>query len=393
MNDTSPCSALLDTVGAEVVLPDVVSAQGCVLRTRDGRELVDLEAGVWCTPLGHHHPAVDAAVRGRSDAPAHTGYRWSSPVVQHAARRLCEIAGLPDGRALLLSSGSEAVELAVRISREVTGRELFVRLGGHYLSAYGTAGAPGGGRWTTTAELAAMEPARRTQVLRDVAAFVLEPGNASGLVDLPDPAHVQQVCAAVRANGGLVVVDEVTTGFGRTGAWFGYEHLGITPDVVAIGKGCGNGYPVSAVVAAGPVAQRLAGTGLRYAQSHQNDPAGAAVVLAVIRAFEQEDLLARACARGAQLLAGLSAVAARSGAVGRVRGRGLLCAFDVTPGTAAAVQAGLLAHGYLVGAHVVHDTIRVYPPLVISEQQVEAFVQTVEAVVAAPGAGSHPDPC
>lgn len=365
---------LLDTVGADVVLPDVVHAAGCVLRTRDGRELVDLEAGVWCTALGHGHPAVAAALQSLAGAPAHTGYRYSHPVVQQAARRLCEVAGLPGGRALLLASGSEAVELSIRIAGAVTGRSRYVRLGGHYLAAYGA--AVDDARWTTTDELLALEPAARSALLDQVAAFVLEPGNATGLVRLPDPAHVQQVAAEVRAHGGLLVTDEVTTGFGRTGRWFGAEHLGVVPDLVAVGKGCGNGYPVSAVVASGPVAAALGRTGLRYAQSHQNDPAGAAVVLAVIDAIGDEDLLTRAHERGGRLRAGLRSLEA-SGAVSDVRGVGLLCAFDVPPGTAPTVQAALLDAGYLVGANAVHDTIRVYPPLVVSEPQVDGFVEAV----------------
>lgn len=376
---------LLDTIGADVVLPEVTHAQGCVLRTQDGRELVDLEAGVWCTGLGHGHPAVAAALQAHGSAPAHTGYRYSHPVVQQAAQRLCEVAGLPDGRALLLASGSEAVELSIRIAGAVTGRSRYVRLGGHYLAAYGA--AVDDARWTTTDELLALEPAARSALLDEVAAFVLEPGNATGLVRLPDPEHVQRVVAEVRAHGGLVVCDEVTTGFGRTGRWFGIEHLDVVPDLLAVGKGCGNGYPVSAVIASAQVAAALPATGLRYAQSHQNDPAGAAVVLAVIDAIADEDLLARAHDRGRRLRTGLRAVGT-SGVVSGVRGVGLLCAYDVPPGTALAVQAALLDAGYLVGANAVHDTIRVYPPLVVTEQQVDGFVEAMGRVaVGAVGEG------
>ncbi|HEY0216988.1 MAG TPA: aminotransferase class III-fold pyridoxal phosphate-dependent enzyme [Cellulomonas sp.] len=365
-------SAVLDTTGTAVVLPDVVEAAGCVLRTRDGRELLDLESGVWCTTLGHAHPAVAAALAGAS--PAHVGYRWSSQVVPRAAQRLAGLCGLPDGRALLLTSGSEAVELAVRIAAAVTGRAQFVRLGGHYLSAYGQGGVPSDGRWRTSESLEALDEAALDSTLAGVAAFVIEPGNASGMVRLPDAERVRRLAARVRAAGGLVVADEVTTGFGRTGTWLGIEHLGVVPDVVALGKGCGNGYPVSAVVVSGAVAEAVAGSGLRYAQSHQNDPAGAAVVLAVADAVEREDLLRRSTERGAQLRAGLAGLAARTSAIRRVRGLGLMCAFDVAPGTALAVQAGLLARGYLVGANALHDAVRVYPPLVISAEQVAAFL-------------------
>jgi acetylornithine aminotransferase len=181
----------------------------------------------------------------------------------------------------------------------------------------------------------------------------------------------------VRASGGLLVVDEVTTGFGRTGRWFGFEHLSVRPDVVAVGKAAGNGYPVSAVVVTSEVADRVERVGLRYAQSHQDDPLGAAVLLAVIETIEAEDLLLAAATRGAQMLSGLAALAGPGRAVRTVRGRGLMCAFDVAPGTAARAQSALLERGYLVGAHLAHDTIRVYPPLVVTAAQVDGFIEAV----------------
>lgn len=364
----------MDLAGLPVTLPDVVHAEGCVLRTAGGRELIDLESGVWCANLGHGHPAVTAALTAQAQAVTHVGYRWSHAVVPRATRRLCEVAGMPEGRAVLLASGSEAVELALRLAVGVTGRGTVLRLGGYYLSALGAAGAPGTGRQMTVEELDALDPGPRAAVLADVAALVLEPGNGSGTVRLPDPALVARVTAAVRDAGGLLVVDEVTTGFGRTGRWFGFEHLDLRPDLVAVGKGSGNGYPVSAVVATAEVAGRVARRGLRYAQSHQDDPLGAAVLEAVLDTIEREGLLAAARDRGEQLRAGLGRLAAEGRPVHAVRGRGLMCAFDVPAGTAAGVQRALTDRGYLVGANVAQDVIRLYPPLVITPAQVDGFL-------------------
>lgn len=377
-----PMGHRLGIAGLDVVVPEVVEARGCVVTTADGRELVDLESGVWCAGLGHHHPAVDAALAAHVGMPQHAGYRWSHPMVERAARRLCEVTGLPDGAAVLLASGSEAVGLAVRIAGEVTDRSTFLRLDGHYLSAYGRAGAPAGDRWLTADALDGLDRRAADALLDGVAAVVLEPGNASGVVRIPPPGSVRRLADAVRERGGLVVVDEVTTGFGRTGEWFGFEHEGLVPDVVAVGKGCGNGYPVSAVVVSGAVAARVAASGMRYAQSHQDDPAGAAVVLAVIDAIEREDLVRRSRETGAWLRERLAAIGAPG--VTDVRGRGLMCAFDVRPGRATAVQAALLDRGYLVGANAVHRTIRVYPPLVVSRDQLDGFVRAVADVTSAP---------
>lgn len=372
-------TSLLGLSGLAVEVPDVVTASGCVLRTADGRELVDLESGVWCANLGHGHPAVTSALVEQAAAVAHVGYRWSHPVVARARTRLCEVTGMPDGRAVLLASGSEAVELGLRIASAVTGRDGVLRFSGHYLSAYGAAGAPGTGRQVTVEELDAMGAEERKDALASIAAVVLEPGNASGLVRLPDAGRVARVVDEVRAAGGLLVVDEVTTGFGRTGRWFGFQHLGVQPDVVALGKGAGNGYPVSAVVVTREVADRVEQVGLRYAQSHQDDPLGAAVLVAVIETIEAEGLLSAAVDRGAQLTSGLAALAAHGHGVRAARGRGLMCAFDVAPGTAAQTQSALLDSGYLVGANLAHDTIRVYPPLVVTAAQIDGFLAAVRA--------------
>ncbi|MCG2797031.1 MAG: aminotransferase class III-fold pyridoxal phosphate-dependent enzyme [Cellulomonas sp.] len=374
--------AVLDLIGIPVDLPDVVHAHGCTLTTADGRTLLDWEAGVWCLPLGHSHPEVAAAVQQSLSTVGHVGYRYSSPVVDRALRGLCEVLGMPNGRALLLTSGSEAVDLAVRTAAAVTGRDGFIRQTGHYLSASGGAGVPAWGRWTTTDELDALGPDERREHLAGVAAIVLEPGNASGLVQLPDGPRLRTLVAQVRQAGGLVVVDEVTTGFGRTGRWFGFEHDEITPDLVAVGKGCGNGFPVAALAVTAQVAERAVAVGFRHAQSHQNDVLGAHVLATVLDVMTRDALVERSARAGERLRAGLEQVAARTGRLHRVRGRGLLCAVDVADGTSAAqLQTDLRAVGHLVGAHDGRGVIRLYPPLVVTDEQIDALLSDLAAVL------------
>ncbi len=112
----------------------------------------------------------------------------------------------------------------------------------------------------------------------DIAGLIFEPGSASGLVKFPPHGLVQTLVGIIRQRGGLLVVDEVTTGLGRTGAWYGFEHYALQPDIVALGKALGNGYPVSAVAMTHDLADRLEQDGFHYVQSHQNDPLGCAIV-------------------------------------------------------------------------------------------------------------------
>jgi acetylornithine aminotransferase len=122
---------------------------------------------------------------------------------------------------------------------------------------------------------------------------LFEPGSSSGLVRFPPEKLIRGIVGAVRENDGFILVNEVTTGVGRTGRWFGYQHYGISPDVVALGKGIGNGYPVSVTACAPRVISRLGGRPIPYSQSHQNDPLGAAVAREVVRTVREEGLSSR----------------------------------------------------------------------------------------------------
>jgi acetylornithine/N-succinyldiaminopimelate aminotransferase len=180
---------------------------------------------------------------------------------------------------------------------------------------------------------------------------------------------------AVREAGGLVVVDEVTTGFGRTGEWFGFQRYGVVPDIVAVGKGAGNGYPVSAATVSAETATRVDASEFRYAQSHQNDPLAAAVSAAVIGAMESEEVLVQAAERSTQLFAGLREIAAGSRAIAEIRGVGLMRAVEFANHTSAVdIQTQLREQGLLVGVHALTTMIRLYPPLVVSQRQLDEFL-------------------
>jgi len=149
------------------------------------------------------------------------------------------------------------------------------------------------------------------------------------LVRFPPEKLIRSIVEAIKANDGLVLVNEVTTGVGRTGAWFGYQHYGLSPDIVALGKGIGNGYPVSVTAFSPGVIDRLAGKPVKYAQSHQNDPLGAAVVREVVHIIRDEGLIERCKDLATLLMGGLNEVKARSGRIKEIRGRGLMIALEL----------------------------------------------------------------
>jgi len=214
---------------------------------------------------------------------------------------------------------------------------------------------------------------------------VFEPGNSGGLVGFPPKQLVRTLARRVKEQGALIVIDEVTTGMGRTGAWFGFQHYDLEPDVVVLGKGLGNGYPVSAVAMTRDVADRLEKSVFHWAQSHQNDPLGCSVAKEVIAVIREEGLVDRAERVGANFLRELQRLAERHHAVKEVRGRGLMIAMELDEGSglsAADVHRELLERGFLVGCKPAARVIRFYPPLTIAEDDIARLLEKLECILA-----------
>jgi acetylornithine aminotransferase len=218
-----------------------------------------------------------------------------------------------------------------------------------------------------------------------IGGFLLEPGSSSGLVRFPPKPLIQAIAHKVKNDGGLVLVNEVTTGMGRTGRWFGYQHYDLEPDVVALGKGLGNGYPVSAAAFSAELGAKLDARPLAYAQSHQNDPLGAAVASTVVGVIREEGLVERAREIGEALLRGLEGVAGRVGGITAVRGRGLMLAVEIEDDAEATrttrTHRALVAGGYLVARRPGLSVLRIDPPLGVEHEHVDGFLTTLEEVL------------
>ena len=187
----------------------------------------------------------------------------------------------------------------------------------------------------------------------------------------------------MRQSGGLVVANEITTGFGRTGAWFGYENYGIRPDIVAMGKGMGNGFPVSAVAMTGAVAEQLEqDAGFRYAQSHQNDALGCAIASEVIKVMRACSLVERSATVGDLLKAHLQMLAREHSCIVEVRGRGLMLVVEFdTSVDLASIQRQLFEQGFLVGYSPSVRLLRFFPPLVMPVEDCVDMVMALGQVL------------
>ncbi len=371
----------------EMLNPDIVSSDNCCVIDKNGKRYVDFEAGVWCTSLGHNNQQVNEAIIRQINTVSHTGYRYSAEIVAQASEKVLKLFGFTEGKCIFLSSGSEAVEFGVQLAKKITNRPYFLCLSNYFLSSYGMSAARNAEQWISL-DLSEYN-GEAAEFLADVpfdkiGAFVFEPGNASGTVKLPPKDLIKVIADKVKENGGIIVVDEVTTGTGRTGKWFGFEHYDLRPDIVSFGKGIGNGYPVSVIALSKQVADTAEKMGFRYAQSHQNDPLGCAVVNEVISEIEKNDLIRRAEEMGVVLDNELKSLLKKHICVKEVRGIGLMMAVEFHKNAdlnLEEIHKELFDAGYIVGVNTVANLLRFYPPLTIEETQIKSMISTLSAIL------------
>jgi acetylornithine/N-succinyldiaminopimelate aminotransferase len=380
----------------EIVKTDLVRGQGCYLYDAHGERYVDFEAGTWCTALGHNHRRVNRIIQTQIEHITHLGYRYTNVLAEEAAVELLCTTALSDGKCTFLSSGSEAVEFGVQAARRITGQPLLLTLSDSYLAAYGSAGRKSPQEWygfdwrVCVACPLPDECDPQCRHLKEIpfehiGGLVFEPGNTSGLVKFPPKRLVQMLVSLVKQQHGLVVIDEVTTGLGRTGTWYGFQHYALQPDIIAVGKGLGNGYPVSAVLMTCDVANELENGAFRYAQSHQNDPLGCAIAKEVITIICKDGLLERSKQVGKHFLQELELIGKRHGIVKQARGRGLMLGMEFESNgehfSVTTVYRELLDRGFLVGYSPTANFLRFYPALTIAEKDIAQLVENLDHIL------------
>lgn len=379
---------VLSCTGHEMKIDNIVKADGVYLFDENGTRYMDLESGVWCISVGHGNKKITDVVKKQLDSMMHAGFCYASEVVEASAKTLLGTAGFDDGKCLFLCSGSEAIEVSRQIARHLTGRKLSMTFHDSYLGAYSSATDRSSGwylfDWRDCQQCQKYDTCDSccpslNDIPVEVSDFIFEPGSSSGFVRFPPKALVQNVVHKVRQNGGRLIVNEVTTGVGRTGRWYGYQYYDLEPDMIAVGKGIGNGYPVSAALLAGHVAAELAENNFRYAQSHQNDPLGAAIAGEVVNEITGRDLINEAGKKGCLFLEQLQSLIDNE-IVLAVRGRGVMFAVDLADTRLAdKIYNSLIERGYIVGNR--GSTFRIDPPLILNEAQFSEFIDEFREVI------------
>ena len=378
----------------DFVKDDMVKGDNCYLYDKNNKRYVDFEAGIWCTVLGHSNSRVNRVTADQIGKIIHLGPRYTSRLAEDAASSLLETISEEHGKCVFLSSGSEAVELGISVAKLITGKRLLLTLSESYLGAYGSS-STASSDWVkidvdkciSCKEIRCLKSCANLEKVSfdDICAFVFEPGSSSGKVKFPPDKLIDLLVKEIRDSGGLIIVDEVSTGFGRTGKWYGFNHYGIEPDIIAFGKGLGNGYPISAVAMKREIAQELEGRNLRYVQSHQNDPLGCAIASEVIKIIREDDLVSRSHALGSKFIGRLNELGNGLPFVKEIRGRGLMASIELSESkpnlNVESISNQMLKRGFIIGFNPNASLMRFLPPLTIPEKEIENMVESLDHVL------------
>ena len=398
-------------------------AAGCYIYDSQGRAILDFTSGQMCATLGHNHPAIVAAIERSCRQVTHL-FSWmlAPPVIE-----LCQqLAGLLPStlqKILLLSTGGESNEAALRMAKLNTGRFEIVGLTHSYHGLTGGAGAstyaagrkgygptmPGNlvipapncfrcpiQHCRDRCDLTCLEVGFElidSQSVGSLAACIAEPIISSGGVLVPPPDYFPRLKELCAARGMLLILDEAQTGLGRVGATFAFEQDGAVPDILTLSKTLGGGLPLAATVTSDEIEEDCYAKGFLHLTSHVSDPLPAAVGLAVLEVVAQQRLAERAVEMGTHLRAGLDELMQRHEVIGDVRGRGLLWGVEIVKdrltrepdhGLGAMITRRCLELGLnmnIVNFPGLSSVWRIAPPLTVTTDEIESALAIMDQAI------------
>lgn len=359
-----------------------VKAQGCSIWDDKGQEYLDMYAGHAVVNIGHSHPKFVSAVTDQMQQMAFVGNMLQSPQQQQLAKRLGKISGYDNYSLFLCSTGAESVENALKLASFHTGRQRVLAFKRGYHGRTSGAGAV-----TDNASIQSLynrvhkvvyvdlnDAATLTKELetQKVAACIIEPIQGTGGVHTPSVEFMQTLEKLCRQNGTLLIMDEVQTGFGRTGKFFAHEWAGVHPDLICMGKPMANGLPCAGVMIA-PVFEAVKG---RLGSTFGGSPVVTAAALSVLDVLEEEKLMASAKAMGEFLKEHIPA----SPRIKEVRGKGLMIGIEFRE-PVAPIRQKLLYDKHIITGSAGMNVIRLLPPLCITQQECYTFINALKSIL------------
>ncbi len=393
-------------------------AHGARLTDVDGTEYIDFAGGIGVLNLGHTPEAVVAAIRDQAERLVHACFPVAAydPYLE-VCRMLCDLApGSHDTKALLINSGAEAVENAVKIARYHTGRDgvitfdrgfhgrtlltmtltsklVYKRGMGPFAPEVYRAPAPYPYRGITAADaLAALDWMFKATVdPASVACVILEPVQGEGGFTVMPPEFIQGLKARCEQHGIIYIDDEVQAGMGRTGTLWGIEHSGVVPDMVTVGKSLASGMPLAGVIGRAEIMDSVHPGGL--GSTYGGNPVACAAAVESLRIISSDEFLARSAELGERIQARLRDLASRHAVIGEVRGLGPMAAIELVSdpvtkepaaGVAGATVAGALDRGLILLKTGIYDNVlRILVPITAPDEDIEAGLDRLEESLAA----------
>jgi 2,2-dialkylglycine decarboxylase (pyruvate) len=412
---------LIRYAGPGTFTPEIIaSAGGSFLHTEDGRRILDFTSGQMSAILGHSHPEIVATVTRQVATLDHLFSGMLSRPVVDLARRLADTLPEPLAKVLLLTTGAESNEAAIRMAKLVTGKHEIVSFArswhGMTQAAANATYSAGRKGYGPTAPGNFAIPAPNTyrpdfttpdgdldwqrqldfgfdlidaQSVGSLAACIVEPILSSGGILEPPPGYFAALQQKCRERGMLLILDEAQTGLCRTGNWYAFERDGIVPDILTLSKTLGAGLPLAAVVTSAEIEQQAHERGFLFFTTHVADPLVAAVGNTVLDVLIRDRLDQRAAELGAFLRAGLDKIADRHAVVGDIRGRGLLVGLELDADNTDELGARITRRCLDLGLHMnivqlpgMGGVFRIAPPLTATEDELTLGLEILDQAIA-----------
>jgi len=374
----------------------LVRGQGVRLYDADGREYYDLLSGIGVAALGHAHPALARAIADQAQTLIHTSNLFYHPLQGELAERLAALSGLP--RAFFCNSGAEAVEACLKFARRYwftrgEPRREFIALDESFHGrTFGALSVTSDEHYRAPFEpllpsvkfIATNDPAAlAAAVSTSTAAIIAEPVLGEGGIRPLTPAFAAAIREACAKTGALFIADEVQSGLGRTGHGFYFQALGLTPHLVAVGKALGSGVPIGAALVSQQVADAISFGD--HGSTYGGNLLACRAALCVLTELVEGGLIGHINRVGPHFEQRLKAIAAKHPIVKEIRGAGLMWGLELSRDAAPIVPAGL-GHGVIVN-RTAETVVRLLPPLVITENEIDESLGRLDAALGAVGAG------
>ncbi len=366
--------------------------EGAWLWDQDNKRYLDALSGIAVCNLGHAHPAVHRAICAQSQQLLHTSNLYHIPQQAELATKLCALSAMDN--VFFCNSGAEANEAAIKIARlygqqkNIANPAIIVMQQSFHGRTMGTLSATGnpkiqegfaplldGFLRVPYNDIAAIETALAQH--NNIVAILVEPVQGEGGVNIPADDYLNKIRSLCNQHDILMMLDEVQTGIARTGKWFAFQHNNIIPDVCTLAKALGNGVPIGACMAKGKASKLL--TAGKHGSTYGGNPLACSAALAVLNTIENEQLCQQSAEKGCAIIRAFTEQLKNNTHIVEVRNKGMMIGIELdapcTELVALALEAGLLIN--------VADekNIRLLPPLIITDEQIELLVNTLSALI------------